>query len=89
MRVNARSAGVSICVSGPMISWTSPPELKLPPAPAITTALTSLAYASPRKRSRSSAYDANVSGFLRSARSSVIVATLPSSLASKRKCCAR
>ena len=31
----------SILVSGPMISWTSPPEQKLPPAPVSTTAFTS------------------------------------------------
>ena len=30
-----------IFVSGPMISCTSPPEQKLPPAPVTTTALTS------------------------------------------------
>ena len=43
MRVNASSSGIAIRVSGPMISCTSPPELKLPPAPVITIALTSLA----------------------------------------------
>ena len=43
IRVKASSPGISIPVNGPMISWTSPPELKLPPAPAITTALTSFA----------------------------------------------
>ena len=64
-----------------MISCTSPPELKLPPAPVTTTAFTSLACASARNRSRNSAYAANVSGFLRAGRSSVTVATLPSSLA--------
>ena len=58
IRVNARSSGIVIRVSGPMISWTSPPEQKLPPAPRSTTALTSLAYASARKRSRNSAYRA-------------------------------
>ena len=41
IRVKSSSCGIFISVSGPMISWTSPPELKLPPAPAITTALTS------------------------------------------------
>ena len=83
-----RIAG-DIVVSGPMISRTSPPELKLPPAPVITTLRTSPARVSPRNRSRSSAYESNDSGFLRSGRSSVIVATLPSPLASKRKCVAR
>jgi len=29
--------------SGPMISWTSPPEQKLPPAPVTTIVFTSLA----------------------------------------------
>ncbi len=43
IRVNARSSGIVIRVNGPMISCTSPPEQKLPPEPAITTALTSLA----------------------------------------------
>ena len=43
MRVKRSSAGVSISVSGPMISWTSPPEQKLPPAPRSTTALTASA----------------------------------------------
>ena len=43
IRVNARSSGIVIRVSGPMISWTSPPEQKLPPAPSMTTTLTSLA----------------------------------------------
>jgi hypothetical protein len=41
MRVKASSSGISMRVSGPMISWTSPPEQKLPPAPLITTASTS------------------------------------------------
>jgi hypothetical protein len=58
-----------------MISCTSPPEQKLPPAPVKTTLFTSVAKTSWRNRSRSSAYDANVSGFLRSGRASVSVAT--------------
>ena len=33
MRVKSSSPSRSILVSGPMISWTSPPEQKLPPAP--------------------------------------------------------
>ncbi|MNH32506.1 hypothetical protein D3C79_929550 [compost metagenome] len=43
MRVKSSSSGMVICVSGPMISCTSPPEQKLPPAPVTTTALMSLA----------------------------------------------
>ena len=35
--------GHVIFVSGPMISCTSPPEQKLPPAPVTTTTATSLA----------------------------------------------
>ena len=35
MRVNSRSSGIVILVSGPMISCTSPPEQKLPPSPVI------------------------------------------------------
>ena len=58
-----------------MISCTSPPEQKLSPAPAITTACTSVAYLSWPNRSRSSAYESKVSGFLRSGRFSVMVAT--------------
>jgi hypothetical protein len=38
-----------------MISCTSPPEQKLPPAPVTTTAFTSVAYFSAPNRSRSSA----------------------------------
>ena len=34
IRVNRSSPSSFILVSGPMISWTSPPEQKLPPAPA-------------------------------------------------------
>jgi hypothetical protein len=41
--VNASNSGALILVSGPMISWTSPPELKFPPAPVTTTHFTSLA----------------------------------------------
>ena len=41
MRVNSSNSGMLIFVSGPMISCTSPPEQKLPPAPVTTTALTS------------------------------------------------
>ncbi len=55
MRVNVSSPFMSILVSGPMISCTSPPEQKLPPSPVITTARTSSAYCSRWKVSRSSA----------------------------------
>jgi hypothetical protein len=40
MRVKLSSSGMLILVSGPMISCTSPPEEKFPPAPATTTAFT-------------------------------------------------
>ena len=43
MRVNSSSSGMLIWVSGPMMSCTSPPEQKLPPSPATTTTLTSVA----------------------------------------------
>ncbi|MNT78249.1 hypothetical protein D3C72_2174670 [compost metagenome] len=43
MRVKSSSSGMVMRVSGPMISCTSPPEQKLPPAPVTTTALISLA----------------------------------------------
>ena len=55
MRVNASSPFMSRSVSGAMISSTSPPEQKLPPAPLSTTALTSSQAARLRKVSRSSA----------------------------------
>ncbi len=41
MRVKASSSGTAIRVSGSMISKTSPPEQKLPPAPLRTMARTS------------------------------------------------
>ena len=41
MRVKRSSPLMSISVSGPMMSRTSPPEQKLPASPAITTASTS------------------------------------------------
>ena len=55
IRVNANSPGMSICVKGSMISNTSPPEQKFPPAPATTTACTLSSEASARNRSRNSA----------------------------------
>ena len=51
-----------------MISCTSPPDEKLPPFDARTTALMSSAAASARNVSRNSAYDSKVSGFFRSGR---------------------
>jgi len=48
-------SGISIFTSGPMISCTSPPEQKLPPSPANTTARTSSAWRSFWKVSRNSA----------------------------------
>ena len=55
MRVKASISGIAILVSGPMISWTSPPEQKLPPAPEMTTARTWGLTTRARKVSRSSA----------------------------------
>ena len=43
IRVNVSNSGAFRRTSGPMISCTSPPEQKLPPAPATTTACTSSA----------------------------------------------
>ena len=54
-RVKASRPFMSRSVSGAMISNTSPPEQKLPPAPVSTTALTSSHADSARKVSRSSA----------------------------------
>ena len=53
--VKSSSSGVDIRVNGPMISCTSPPEQKLPPAPVITTARTVSSVFSARNSSRSSA----------------------------------
>ena len=59
MRVKASRPAMSslrcISTSGPMISCTSLPEQKLPPAPTTTTFLMSSAYCRLRKVSRSSA----------------------------------
>jgi hypothetical protein len=55
MRVKSSSAAASISMSGAMISNTSPPEQKLPPAPVMTKALTVLSFAAARKTSASSA----------------------------------
>ena len=55
MRVNSSRPAVSISTSGPMISNTSPPEQKLPPAPVMTNAFTLLSFAAARKMSASSA----------------------------------
>ena len=45
MRVNFRSSSLPMRVSGPMISCTSPPEQKFPPAPVMTSDFTSRARA--------------------------------------------
>ena len=55
IRVNWSKPVMSIFTSGPMISCTSPPEEKLPPAPLTTMALTESAWTSARNMSRSSA----------------------------------
>src|ERR1700761_5765587 len=77
-----------------MISCTSPPEQKLPPAPVNTIALISETFVSVRRlfssararnKSRSSAYDSNVSGFFLSGRFRVMTPTRPSWR--HRKCC--
>jgi len=47
--VNWSSPFVSRSSSGPMISWTSPPEQKLPPAPVTTKACTASSAAPARK----------------------------------------
>jgi hypothetical protein len=54
IRVNAVRPLVSIFTSGPMISKTSPPDEKLPPAPDTTTVFTSSSKAQARKKSVSS-----------------------------------
>ena len=54
MRVKAVSPFVPISTSGPMISKTSPPDEKLPPAPAITTAFTASSFWQAKKKSASS-----------------------------------
>ena len=54
IRVNFSSSLVSIATSGPMISKTSPPEEKLPPAPVTTIALTASSFCAARKKSVSS-----------------------------------
>ena len=75
MRVNSSISGMLMRVSGPMISCTSPPEQKLPPAPLSTSTLTSVEYFSASNRLRSSQYESKVSGFLRSGRFRVMVPT--------------
>ena len=55
MVVNACSSAVPILVSGSMISNTSPPLQKLPPAPVMTTAVIAVSTRSARKKSRNSA----------------------------------
>ena len=55
IRVKSSSSAVFILVSGSMISNTSPPEQKLPPAPVTTMAFTALSLAAARNRSTISA----------------------------------
>ena len=55
IRVKSSNSTVFILVSGSMISNTSPPEQKLPPAPVTTMALTPLSFAAARNRSTISA----------------------------------
>ena len=56
MRVNISSSGAFSRTSGPMISCTSPPEQKLPPAPASDDRVHVVGVAAARSnRSRSSA----------------------------------
>jgi hypothetical protein len=86
IRVNASRPLASICVSGPMISCTSPPEQKFSPAPLTTIALIEGSATRLRNRSRNSAYDSKVSGFLRSGRFSTTRPSEPST--DHRKCCA-
>ena len=54
MRVKAVRSFVFMATSGPMISKTSPPDEKLPPAPATTTAVTCSSFAQAWKKSVSS-----------------------------------
>src|SRR5436305_1459828 len=54
IRVKRRSPASSIRVRGPMISWTSPPEQKLPPAPRSTTTFATRVCFNCQKASRSS-----------------------------------
>ena len=75
IRVNSSISGMLMRVSGPMISSTSPPEQKFPPAPLSTSTLTSVEYFRASNRLRSSQYESKVSGFLRSGRFSVMVPT--------------
>jgi hypothetical protein len=55
MAVKAIRPLVSRSSSGPMISWTSPPEQKFPPAPATTKARTESSRAAARKMAEASA----------------------------------
>src|SRR5207302_951115 len=83
IRVKASRSRGSIFWSSPMISVTSPPELKPRPVPVMTTTRTSSRSGRSVKRSRRSAYTSKVSAFSFLGRSNVMVAT-PSSTA-KRK----
>ena len=65
----------SIWISSPMISFTSPPPQKPLPSPRITSTRVSPRCGSSASRSRRSAYDSKVSGFIFSGRFRVTVAT--------------
>jgi hypothetical protein len=79
MRVNANSSASGTSNSLPMMSLTSPPEQNARPLPVISTLRTLSRVRNATNVSRSSAYESNVSALSRSGRSSVIVATPPSS----------
>src|SRR5216684_1773579 len=83
IRVKASKSRASIFWSSPMISVTSPPELKPRPVPVMTSTLTSSRCGRSVSRSRRSAYTWNVKAFSFWGRSKVTVA-IPSSTA-KRK----
>ena len=77
MRVNSSSCGVAIFVSGPMISCTSPPEQKFPPAPVRTTVFTDVFLLQTHERNPAALRtDSKVSGFFFCGRLSVIDADL-------------
>src|SRR6266849_4420309 len=83
MRVKASKSRASIFWSSPMISVTSPPELKPRPVPVMTSTRTSSRCGRSVSRSRRSAYTWKVKAFSFWGRSKVSVA-IPSSTA-KRK----
>src|SRR6202521_3213734 len=80
MRVKASKSRGSIFCSSPMISVTSPPELKPRPVPVMTSTRTSSRCGRSVSRSRRSAYTSKVRAFSFCGRSKVSVA-IPSSTA--------